>query len=81
MSDYGSFEDCKAHRSCFRLSPEQWERYKAFREAAKNGGAKRYDGACGGAYEFTFIPTSIGTMIRVTDTVEQRVLELNEDFG
>lgn len=40
-----------------------------------------YDGAIGGAYTYTFLPTSVGTIITVTESVTKRELVLDEMFG
>jgi hypothetical protein len=59
----------------FCLSPEQVRRYKAWREQLVAADTKM--GAIGGAFSFVFIPTTLGTIIKVRFSCYSKEAELD----
>lgn len=49
----------------FTLSNEQYKKYVEWREVKEK---EPYCGAAGGCYSFIFIPTGLGTIVKVTCT-------------
>ena len=54
-------EDDIENYKTFGLSKKEYDKYNAWRKSK----GEVYVGAIGGAYEFCFIPTGIGTMVKV----------------
>lgn len=66
----------------FTLSPAKVEKFEKWRKKKNKEKGEVYVGAIGGAYEFVFIPTGIGTItkVRCADGTELDLTE-DEDFG
>lgn len=66
----------------FTLSSKQVEMYEKWLKKKNKKTGEVYVGAIGGAYEFVFIPTGIGTItkVRCADGEEIDLTE-DEDFG
>jgi hypothetical protein len=45
------------------------------------GHAKRYGGAIGGRYTYTFTPTSLGTVSKVIDNITKEELDVTDYEG
>jgi len=58
--------------SMFTLSEEQNEKIKDFID--KN---VKYSGAIGGQFTWSFTPTSLGTIIKITDHISKEVLDVS----
>ena len=56
----------------FTLSEEQNKKVKDFID--KN---KKYSGAIGGQFTWSFTPTSIGMVIQITDNISKEVLDVS----
>jgi hypothetical protein len=66
----------------FTLSAAKMEKFDKWRKDKNKKKGEVYVGAAGGAYEFVFIPTGLGTItiVRCADGEEIDLTEL-EDFG
>lgn len=73
----------------FELNAAQMDRLEAWQAEMRlirlqlqgdEGDEFVYDGAIGGAYEYVFQPTSIGTFITVRELVTKRELDLTVDL-
>jgi hypothetical protein len=53
----------------FELTPKQIVALEEWR-ATKN--LNKYSGAIGGRFTFSFTPTSLGTVVKVSDAMEQK---------
>jgi len=69
----------------FHVTPEEQEKINAFIEeqdkiwqATKEGCECPHYGAIGGAYTYHFTPTSIGTVLKVENTVTGAVIDLTD---
>jgi len=51
---------------------------RLIRESIERGEPAPYYGASGGAYEYSFVPTSIGTVIKVKNVVSGDIIDLSE---
>lgn len=54
---------------------------REYAELLQDMGDRVYDGAVGGAYTYTFLPTSVGTLVTVKESRTDRELVLDENFG
>jgi hypothetical protein len=75
-------KDTEYTETTFTLSPAKMEKFEKWRKAKNKKKGEVYVGAIGGAYEFVFIPTGIGTItkVRCADGEEIDLTE-DEDFG
>lgn len=70
----------------FTLTSEQVEKFETWAKeqdekvAAKQKKPYPNYGACGGAYKFTFIPTSLGEIVKVHNSMTKETLDLSEGF-
>jgi hypothetical protein len=60
----------------FTLTNKQKEKIKAWMDSIPN--PDEYTGAIGGRFSFIFIPTSIGTVVIVTDSISKTELDATD---
>lgn len=72
----------KQEGQTFTLTPEQMAKYEKWVKKKNKKNGEVYVGAIGGAYEFVFIPTGLGTIskVRCADGSELDLTDENE-FG
>ena len=75
-------EEPEYEERTFTLSPAKVEKFDKWRKKKNKKKGEVYVGPAGGAYEFVFIPTGIGTVtkVRCADGEEIDLTE-DEDFG
>jgi hypothetical protein len=61
----------------FSLSAEQFSAVKEWMAGHK----KRYSGAIGGRYSYTFTPTGLGVIAKITDNATGEVLDVTDYDG
>ncbi len=59
----------------FELSPEQEEKFNKWKAGTE---PFRYAGAIGGRYTYSFTPNSLGTVIKVTDSMTKKEIDLSD---
>ena len=70
----------------FTLTNSQKEQIKLWSEiqdkkvAFKQLKDKPNYGSCGGAYSYIFVPTTIGLIVKVKNTLTGETLDISEDF-
>jgi hypothetical protein len=58
----------------FDLDKDQWEKARKWMDEKKVA----YTGAIGGQFTFSFFPTTLGCVCKVTDEVSKEVLDVSD---